>query len=174
MALLAFLALSFFLIVEPWFTSIKVLVIERINRVLLTFWKKVPRLSSMPVQIFIGQNLTSQRSKYVLRVIFLSIFILSALSFSKICSRQNFFVILQSQTHVGMYAYILWVGLHTYLMAFTNACFWSFETWETSNCYLRKQDSGRCPWVFIHSHVLCVTCVVMYIHDVGFCIAYSR
>ena len=91
--------------------------------ILLTLKGTLPRLSSLPVQIFIGQNFTSQRSKYEFWVISFSIFIFSSLSFSKICSRQNIFVILQPQTHVGMYAYILRVGLHTYLMAFTNACF---------------------------------------------------
>ena len=63
--------------------------------ILLTLKGTLPRLSSLSVQIFIGQNFTSQRSKYEFWVISFSIFIFSSLSFSKICSRQNIFVILQ-------------------------------------------------------------------------------
>ena len=69
--------------------------------ILLTLKGTLPRLSSLSVQIFIGQNFTSQRSKYEFWVIFLSIFILSALSFFKICSRQKFFVPLHSQRCFG-------------------------------------------------------------------------
>ena len=69
--------------------------------ILLTLKGTLPRLSSLPVQIFIGQNLTSQRSNYGLMVIFLSIFIFSSLSFSKICSRQKFFVPLHPQRCFG-------------------------------------------------------------------------
>jgi len=63
--------------------------------ILLTLKGTLPRLSSLPVQILIGQNFTSQRSKYEFWVISFSIFILSSLSRHKICLRQNIFVILQ-------------------------------------------------------------------------------
>ena len=54
------LRLSIFLIVEPRIASIKMSVNERKSMVLLTFYKKVSKVSKVSLQKFIGQEGNAQ------------------------------------------------------------------------------------------------------------------